>query len=131
MLKILVGALAVLGIAFVGLSVFGNLYGGGCTFTRSDQAVQSIGGEYYVEFQQTICGDASKSRAYVVMGRLNSDALVAVLEVKGTSDVHLTWSGASELIVSLPKAASVRQISSGTGWPRVIQTFRDASDDAA
>src|SRR5262245_12018804 len=89
-LKILVGLFAALGVAFVGLSLYMSGVDGGCVYNQTSQA-KSLSGDHYATFEQTICGDASKSIARVLMGRSTSGEKLLLLEITGTSDVSLTW----------------------------------------
>jgi hypothetical protein len=44
---------------------------------------------------------------------------VVALQIRGTTQVGLTWAGNSELLVSYPNGASVKQLGSYDGWPRI------------
>ncbi len=130
LLKVLVGALAVLGLVFIGMTLYVNMVAGPCIY-QPGVPVATMNGRYSATFEQTTCSDSAKSRADVRMSRLGSSEVLILLEITGTNDVTLTWASDSELVVSLPRSASVKQVSFADDWPRVTLKFKEQVDDVA
>src|SRR5262245_1923718 len=77
-------------------------------------------GQYYAFFQQSMCEDPDTSRSEVHIGKRGVKERIVALQIRGTSQVGLTWEGDSELLVSFPIDASVRELGPYDGWPRVV-----------
>jgi hypothetical protein len=115
-----IGMFAAIGVAYVAFALYVNWFVPRCQYVVSAEA-RSPDGAYFAVFQQTTCEDPVRSRSSVVMGRKGPVEKITRLEVTGTSDVQLTWSGSRELIVSLPSGASTKVFGPYDGWPRVTE----------
>jgi hypothetical protein len=127
-LKPIVGVFALIGVAYCAFAVYANLFLMDCVFSSTAQAI-SPNGEYFGVYEQRICRDPDKSTSQVLIGKRGSDTRSVLLELRGTSDVRLTWSSDRELVVSYPRSAAViKQYGMDFEWGRV--TLRPA-DSAA
>jgi hypothetical protein len=118
-LKVVVGFFAVIGAVWVALTVYLNVFSSGCIYSEPAQAL-SANGEYFAVYEQTVCRDPDKSNSRVVMGKHGVKERSVILEVRGTSQVGLTWNTDHELVVSYPRSAVVRQLGPYNELPRVI-----------
>lgn len=118
LLKAVVGIFAAIGALYVAFAVYFALFSSGCIYSEPAQAVSS-NGEYFAVYEQTVCRDPDKSHSQVVMGKRGVKARSILLEIRGTSQVGLTWNTDHELIVSYPRSATVKQYSADIGMPRV------------
>ncbi|SRR5690349_12069084 len=121
--QIAIGVFAIVGVGYTALMIYANWVGPHCQFVPSVEA-RSPDGQHFAVFQQTICEDPARSRSTVEMGGTDPRQRITRLEIKGTSDVDLTWNGDRELVVSLPGSASVKEYGPYDGWPRVTQHKR-------
>jgi hypothetical protein len=117
-LKVVVGFFAVIGAMYVAFAVYFALFSSHCIYSEPAQAVSS-NGEYFAVYEQTVCRDPDKSHSQVVMGKRGVKARSVLLEIRGTSQVGLTWNTDHELVVSYPRSAAVKQYDADVGMPRV------------
>jgi len=68
----------------------------GATAPRAFQATSPTG-EYHASFEQSICADPGRSRSEVLIGKRGVKERIVALEIRGTSEVGLTWQGESTL----------------------------------
>ena len=115
-----IGVFAVIGVLYTAFAIYVSWFVPRCQYYVSADA-RSPDGKYFATFQQTICEDPARSRSSVVMGGREPVERITRLEVIGTNDVQLTWSGNRELIVSLPSSASTKVFGPYEGWPRVTE----------
>ena len=113
-----VGFFAVIGVVWVALTVYVNLFSSGCIYSEPAQAI-SANGEYFAVYEQTVCRDPDKSHSRVAMGKHGVKERTVVLEIRGTSQVGLTWNTDHELVVSYPRSAVVKQDGPYSELPRV------------
>jgi hypothetical protein len=118
LLKVVIGFFAVIGVAYVAFAVYFALFSSHCIYSEPAQAVSS-NGEYFAVYEQTVCRDSDKSHSQVVMGKRGVKARSVLLEIRGTSQVGLTWNTDQELVVSYPRSAAVKQYGADIGMPRV------------
>ena len=109
---------ALLGVAFVGITIYGNFFSDGCVRT-SETPIKSFNGETYAVFVKTVCPDLTKSRSMVVMGRPGQTERTVALEITETTDAQLAWNGSSQLRVILPRDARVKAYNTGD-MPQVV-----------
>lgn len=129
LLRIVFILFALVGVGFTGLFVYVNFFLPKCMFHGSAEAT-SPDGRHFAVFEQTTCQDTSRSRASVMMGRnSNRSERVVLMEVRGTTDVRLTWSGDQNLIVVLPRTAQVKRYGPYDEWPRVTEQRRSEAGD--
>ncbi len=119
LLQVAVALFALIGVAYTAFIVFANWFLPNCTRTSSE--ARSPDGKHFAVFEQTTCEDRSRSRATVTMGAADRKERVVWLDVKGTTDVRLTWNGDRELIVTLPESAIVKRYGPYDEWPRIIE----------
>ena len=119
-IQVAVGLFAIVGVIYAAFAIYVSCFVPRCQYVVSAEA-KSPDGAYFAVFQQSICEDPARSRSSVVMGGHDPVERVTRLEVNGTSDVQLTWSGNRELIVSLPTAASTKVFGPYDDWPRVTE----------
>ena len=118
-LKAVVGFFAVIGVVFVVITVYVNVFSSGCIYSEPAQAI-AANGEYFAVYEQTVCRrDPAKSHSQVVMGKRGAKARSVLLEIRGTSQVGLTWNTDHELVVTYPRSAVVKQYDAEIGFPRV------------
>jgi len=117
-LKAVVGFFAVIGFAYVVFAIYFSVFRSGCIYGEPAQAV-ATNGEYFAVYEQTTCRDPEKSHSQVVMGKRGVKARSVLLEIRGTSQVGLTWNTDQELIVTYPRSAAVKPYGAEIGWPRV------------
>jgi hypothetical protein len=117
-LKPIIGTFAVIGIAYCAFAVFATLFLMDCTFTQAAQAI-SPNGEHFAVFEQRICKDPDKSWSRVLTGKRGAQERSVLMELRGTTEVGLTWDTDHELIVSYPRAAVVKKYDTGSGPFRV------------
>src|SRR5690348_13494047 len=97
LLQIAVGIFALIVAAYTALVIYTNVALPSCTLLASSEAV-SPDGKYVAVFEQTRCEDPSRSRATVGMSlTANRKEKIVWMNVKGTTDVRLTWNGSREL----------------------------------
>ena len=118
-LKTIVGLFAVLGAAYVAFGLYAMFLLPHCMFSYAAQATSPTG-QYSAVYQQSICEDPERSRSEVLIGKRGVRERIVALEIRGTSQVGLTWSGDSELFVSYPVDATVKELGPYDGWPRVV-----------
>lgn len=116
-LKPIVGFFAVLGVAFVAFTIYANVFLVGCTYSQVAQAV-SPNGEHFAVFDQRVCKNPDDGWSRVLMGKRGERERNVLLEIRGTTQVGLTWTSDQELIVSYPRSASVKKYDVD-GRPRV------------
>ena len=118
-LKVVVGFFAVIGIVFVVSTVYLNVFSSMCIYSEPAQAI-SANGEYFAVYEQTVCRrDPDKSHSQVVMGKHGVKERSVLLEIRGTSQVGLTWNTDHELVVTYPRSAVVKQDGPFPELPRV------------
>jgi predicted membrane metal-binding protein len=120
LLQVVVALFAVIGVAYTAFAVYANWFLPRCILASSQEA-QSPDGKYFAVFEQSNCQDPGRSRATVEMGTLNSKKRIVWLDVKGTTDVRMTWNDNRELIVTLPESAVVKRYGPYDEWPQVIE----------
>lgn len=118
LLKAAVGFFAVIGVLYVAFAVYFAMFSSHCIYSEPAQAV-SADGEYFAIYEQTVCRDPAKSHSQVVMGKRGVEARSVLLEIRGTSQVGLTWNTDHELVVSYPRSAAVKQYGADIGMARV------------
>jgi hypothetical protein len=118
-LRIVVGVFAVLGVAYSALWLYATFLLPHCMLSYTAQAT-SPSGQYYAVYEQRICQDPNKSKSEVNIGKRGLKERIVALQIRGTTQVGLTWTGNSELLISYPNDASVKQLGPYDGWPRVI-----------
>lgn len=77
-------------------------------------------GQYYAVFEQRICEDPGTSQSDVRIGKRGVRERIVALEIRGTTQVNMTWADDSKLFVSYPTDANVKELGPYEGWPRVI-----------
>jgi hypothetical protein len=121
LLQVGVGIFALIGLGYTALALYMSVAMPKCMLLGSSEA-QSQDGKYFAVFEQTRCEDSSRSRASVSMGRVGNPAdKIVRMNVKGTTDVRLTWNGSRELVVVLPPSAIVEPFGPYDGWPPVVE----------
>ncbi len=75
-------------------------------------------GEHFAAFDQRVGKNPDDSWSRVVMGKRGVRERQYVLEIRGTTQVGLTWNSDQELIVSYPRIAAVKTYDV-EGRPRV------------
>jgi hypothetical protein len=126
-LKVVVGFFAVIGVMWVALTVYLNVFSSGCVYSEAAQAM-SANGEYFAVYEQTICRrDPDKSHSRVVMGKHGVKERSVLLEIRGTSQVSVTWNTDHELVVTYPRSAVVKQDGPYPELPRVTLRPTDPS----
>ena len=118
-LKTIVGVFAVLGAAYFAFGLYAMFFLPHCMLSYGAQAVSPTR-LYSAVYQQNICEDPERSRSEVLIGKRGVSERIVALEIRGTSQVGLTWSGDSELFVSYPVDATVNELGPYDGWPRVV-----------
>jgi hypothetical protein len=118
-LKTIVGVFAVLGVAYTALWLYATFFLPHCLLSYPAQATSPTG-QFHAFYQQSICEDPDKSRSEVHISKRGVKERIVALEIRGSSQVGLTWEGESELLVSLPIDASVKELGPYGGWPRVV-----------
>jgi hypothetical protein len=118
-LKTIVGVFAVLGAAYVAFGLYAMFFLPHCMFSYAAQATSPTG-QYSAVYQQSICEDPERSRSEVLIGKRGVRERIVALEIRGTTQVNLTWADESKLFVSYPTDASVKELGPYEGWPRVI-----------
>jgi len=119
LLKVVVGFFAVIGVVWVALTVYVNVFSSGCIYSEPAQAI-SANGEYFAVYEQTVCRrDPDKSHSRVVMGKHGVKERTVLMEIRGTSQVALTWNTDHELVVAYPRSAVVKQYGPYNELPRV------------
>ena len=118
-LKTIVGVFAVLGVAYTALWIFMTFFLPHCMLAYAAQATSPTG-QYSAVYQQSICEDPNRSRSEILIGKRGVRERIVALEVRGTTQVNLTWADDSKLFVSYPTEASVKELGPYEGWPRVI-----------
>ena len=118
-LKVVVGFFAVIGVVFVLSTVYLNVFSSGCIYSEPAQAI-SPNGMYFAVYEQTVCRrDPDKSHSRIVMGKHGVKERDVLLEIRGTSQVGLTWDTDHELVVTYPRSAVVKQLGPYNELPRV------------
>jgi hypothetical protein len=118
--RILVGTLAVIGGAYLIFALYATFLLPDCLYIPGATA-SSPNGRHIATFSQTQCDDSSLSNGRVTLGVAGKTEKSVVYDVKGTSDVDLTWNGDMELQVILPKSAATKRYHIDTGLPRVVE----------
>lgn len=117
-LKPIIGFFAVVGFAYIVFAIYANPFLMNCTYSELSQAV-SPNGEHFAVFDQRVCRDPTESWSRVLMGKRGALERDVLLEIRGTTQVGLTWNSDEELVVSYPRSASVRKYDLNFGRPRV------------
>jgi hypothetical protein len=120
-LKLIVGFFAVVGVAYVALTIGANLMFMNCTESEGAQAV-SPSGEYLAVFEQWVCRNPTENLSDVTYWKRGTRRHVLLLEVRGTTEVGLNWNSDQELIVSYPRSAVVNS------YPRSASVKRYEAD---
>ena len=129
-LKYTVGALAIVGVAAIALTVYLNFFLPRCTGSRSAN-VQSSDGKYAAVFEQSTCEDPARSKASVIMWKVDdASERIVRMDIEGTNDVSLTWTDDRQLVVRLPATARVRKYGPYAGWPQIIERRDSSAKDA-
>ena len=119
-LKVVVGFFAVIGIVFIVITVYLNVFSFDCIYSEPAQAI-SPNGEYFAVYEQTDCRrDREKSHSQVVMGKRGVRERTVLLDIRGTSQVGLTWNTDHELLVTYPRSTVVKQNGPYHELPQVI-----------
>jgi hypothetical protein len=117
-LKPIIGFSAVVGFAYIAFAIYANLFLMNCTYSQVSQAV-SPNGEHFAVFDQRVCRDPTEGWSRVLMGKRGVRERDVLLEIRGTTQVGLTWNSDQELVVSYPRSASVKEYDLDFGRPRV------------
>jgi hypothetical protein len=117
-LRLAVAILATIGVAYVAFGLVATFLLPDCQLVTSAQ-VRSPNKRYFATFEQSVCSDPSKSHASVLLGAMDRKEKVVLYDIAGSSDVKLTWSGDTELQVTIPEGAVARPYNIGSGWPHV------------
>jgi hypothetical protein len=104
-LKVIVGVLLVAVVAYV--AHYLPMLLSACTRTSRVQTV-SADQRFHAELEQFVCQDPKKSYVWVYAGKRGTKER-ALLEVRGTSQVSLSWSDDGELAVSYPSSAVINR----------------------
>ena len=118
-LKTVIGVFAVLGVAYTALWLYVTFFLPHCVLTYAAQATSPTG-QYFAVYEQRICEDPGKSQSSVRIGKRGIRERIVALEIRGTSQVNLTWADDSELFVSYPIEARIKELGPYDGWPRVV-----------
>jgi hypothetical protein len=124
LLKIFLGFFALIGVAYVIFGLFVSFFLPPCNFVISKQAV-SPNGQYSATFEQTICRDHDKSQSRILLGKRGSSVRPVLVELKGTTEVGLTWSNDDQLVVSYPSSAVAHAFDTSGEWPRITIRHTD------
>ena len=129
-LQALVGVFALIGVWHVAINIYGHFGLPACTGIAWTEAV-SPDGRYVARYQNVRCDDSSRSRATVGIGLAAENRIQTIMmNIKGTTDVRLTWNGNRELLVHLPLAAVVEKFGPYEELPRVSVRRDEVGADA-
>src|SRR5688572_28405905 len=129
-LQAVVGVFALIGVWHVAINLYGHFGLPTCNGNAWTEAV-SPDGRYVAVYQNVVCDDSSRSRATVGIGLAGeSRSWTTMVNIKGTTDVRLTWNGNRELLVHVPEAAKVETLGPYEGLPRVSVRRDEVRADA-
>jgi hypothetical protein len=129
-LQALVGIFALIGVWHVALIIYGYFGLPACIGVAWTEAV-SPDGRYVAVYKNVRCDDSSRSSATVGIGLAGEKrSQTIMMNVKGTTDVRLTWNGNRELFVHVPQAAVVEKFGPYEDLPRVSVRRDEDREDA-
>lgn len=129
-LQVVIGIFALIGVWHVAINLYGHFGLPACNGIAWTEAV-SPDGRYVAIYQNVICDDSSRSSALVGIGPTGEKrSWTTVLNIKGTTNVRLTWNGTRELLVHLPLSAEVEKLGPFEDLPRVSVRRDEVREDA-
>jgi hypothetical protein len=129
-LKPIIGFFAFVGVAYFAFAIYAHFFLLDCTFSEVAQAV-SPNGENFAAFEEQTCNNPDKSWSRVLIGQRGTPGREVVLEIRGTTEVGLTWDTDQQLIVSYPRSAAITKYHLGFGWGRITLLPTDPVRDGA
>ena len=117
-LKPIIGLFDFVVVAYFAYAIYALFFLAECTFSEVAQAV-SPNGENFAAFEEQTCNNPDTSWSRVLIGKRGTPGRELVVEVRGTTEVGLTWNTDQELIVSYPRSAAIRKYHLGFEWGRV------------
>ncbi len=107
-----------MGLAYVAFGIYANFFLMNCAYQVAQAAAPDA--ERIAFFEQTVCKDPSKSHSDVSLGQRGVKERDVLLEIRGTTQVSLTWNTAQELVVSYPASANVKKYEVDSSPVRVV-----------